>query len=169
MVQINSGNVILDNTWFWRADHDIQGEVTNSHNPNKHGIEVNGADVTVYGLASEHNLQDLVVWNGEGGRTYFYQSEFPYDVTQANFGTPGYVAYRVNSSVTDHHAWAIAAYCYFRDNTVTVQNSISTGTSSNIQFIDSLSVYLSGNGGIAHVIDGKGNAVNSSHRTEYVC
>ena len=25
MVQINSGNVIYDNSWLWRADHDVTG------------------------------------------------------------------------------------------------------------------------------------------------
>jgi hypothetical protein len=31
-------------------------------------------------------LEDLTVWGGEGGQTYFYQSELPYDADQANFG-----------------------------------------------------------------------------------
>jgi hypothetical protein len=34
----------------------------------------------------EHTLGDLLDWQGERGRTYFYQSELPYDVTQANYG-----------------------------------------------------------------------------------
>jgi len=169
MVQINSGNVILDNTWFWRADHDVQGQVVNSHNPSYHGLEVNGNDVTVYGLASEHLLHDLVNWNGENGRSYFYQSEFPYDVTQANFGTPGYVAYRVNSNVTNHHAWGTGAYSYFRDSSVTAVNGIATGTSTNVQFIAPFTRYLSGNGGIAHIINGRGNAVNSGNPLAYIC
>lgn len=29
MVVINSGHVIYDNTWLWRADHDVTGEVYN--------------------------------------------------------------------------------------------------------------------------------------------
>jgi hypothetical protein len=61
-----------------------------------------GNDVTAYALAVEHQLQDLVVWNGDRGQTYFYQSEFPYDVTQQNFGDPGYVAYRISNSVRQH-------------------------------------------------------------------
>jgi len=162
-------HVIIDNSWFWRADHDNYGEVKSSHNPSYHGIEVNGNDVIVYGLASEHLLRDLVSWNGENGQAYFYQSEFPYDVTQDNFGTPGYVSYRVNSNVQNHHAYGIGAYCYFRDYTVTAVNAIGTGTSSNVQFVASFTLYLAGNGGIAHVINGKGNAVNSSSSHTYVC
>jgi hypothetical protein len=34
--------------------------------------------------------QDLTQWTGERGRTYFYQSELPYVVSQAEFGDPAY-------------------------------------------------------------------------------
>lgn len=27
MVQVNSGNVVIDNTWLWRADHSVSGLV----------------------------------------------------------------------------------------------------------------------------------------------
>jgi hypothetical protein len=30
-------------------------------------------------LFVEHHQQFQVLWNGNGGRTYFYQSEIPYD------------------------------------------------------------------------------------------
>jgi hypothetical protein len=30
MVKINSGNVIIDDTWLWRADHDQGGQVVDS-------------------------------------------------------------------------------------------------------------------------------------------
>lgn len=33
MLQINSGNVIIDDTWLWRADHDTSGLVSASKNP----------------------------------------------------------------------------------------------------------------------------------------
>lgn len=32
MVQINSGNVIVDDTWMWRADHSIDGSVDDPTN-----------------------------------------------------------------------------------------------------------------------------------------
>lgn len=86
MVQINSGYVIYDNSWLWRADHDIGGLVHNSKNYVANGIVIAGDHVTAYGLASEHTLEDLVVWNGNWGQTVFYQSEFPYDVTDQNYG-----------------------------------------------------------------------------------
>jgi len=166
---INSGNVVIDNSWFWRADHGVSGSVTNSDNPNLHGAVVNGNDVTAYGLASEHQLQDLVQWNGERGRTYFYQSELPYDVTQDNFGTPGYVGYRVNASVQQHQVWGAGVYSYFRDHAVTVTNAIVTGTSSNVVFVNTLDVFLNGLGQITHIINGKGTTVSAAGQTEYQC
>jgi len=33
MVEIVSGNVIIDNTWLWRADHDVGGIVKDGRNP----------------------------------------------------------------------------------------------------------------------------------------
>ena len=38
MVQVNSGNVIIDDTWLWRADHDVNGQVANGKNPVSVGI-----------------------------------------------------------------------------------------------------------------------------------
>jgi len=169
IVQINSGNVIIDNSWLWRADHDVSGNVYNSNNPSSTGLEVNGDNVVTYGLAVEHQLKDLVVWNGENGRTYFYQSELPYDVTQQNFGDPGYVSYRVANNVTSHHAWGVGVYSFFRDYSVTVNNGISTPSSSNIVFVDSFTRFLSGNGQISHVINGQGAAATQNNLLSYVC
>lgn len=87
MVKISSSNVIIDHTWLWRADHDIAGLVTNSANPTDGALRVDGEHVIAYGLFAEHTLKTLVQWFGNYGRTYFMQSELPYDVTQQNFGT----------------------------------------------------------------------------------
>jgi len=70
MFRINNGNVIIDNTWLWRADHTEAGPTRNSANPCAHGLQVFGDDVTAYGLAVEHTLKDLVQWGGNGGQTY---------------------------------------------------------------------------------------------------
>ena len=32
MIQINSGHVIIDDTWLWRADHNVDGGVKNEDN-----------------------------------------------------------------------------------------------------------------------------------------
>ena len=80
MLEINSGNVIIDNTWLWRADHAVGGRVSKSMNPVQHGVVVNGDNVIAYGLAVEHTLGHMTLWNGNHGLTIFYQSELPYDV-----------------------------------------------------------------------------------------
>lgn len=173
MVHVQSGNVIGDNMWFWRADHAAGGKVTYDSNKVKHGLVVDGDDVIMYGLAVEHTLQDLTVWNGEGGRTYFYQSELPYCVTQAQFGTPGYAGYRVSPNVRTHGAWGVGVYSFFRDYNVTTESGIVAPAFLEASFVAPLTVYLNGNGGLNHVINDKGGASNAETakviRGQYVC
>jgi len=169
VVQINSGNVVYDNTWLWRADHGVAGSVVNSQNPSFNGLVVNGDDVIAYSLAVEHHLHDLVVWNGERGKTYFYQSELPYDVTQDNFGTPGYVGYRVAPNVQTHNTWGAGVYSFFRDNTVTTVDGFITGTGNGISMVAPFTKFLSGNGQISHVLNGKGNPANMQSTISYLC
>lgn len=158
MVHVRSGHVIGDNLWLWRADHAASGPVSYASNPVMHGLIVDGDDVTMFGLAVEHTLSDLAVWNGERGRTYFYQSELPYDATQAQFGDPGYCGYRVASHVREHAGWGVGVYSFFRDHNVTVESGIVCPASLARNFVAPLSVFLNGNGGIRHVINGEGDA-----------
>jgi len=154
-VQINSDNIVLDNLWLWRADHDsVDIEVKNGDNSCLTGCEINGDNVIAYGLASEHTLRDLTVWNGNNGQCYFYQSEFPYDAT-SDYGTNQYVGYRLGSQVTSHMAWGVGVYSFFRDHQVTAFSAISTPLSSGIFFINSLTRFLNGNGGIQGIVNGK--------------
>jgi len=157
MVRINSGNVIGDNLWLWRADHYSGGETILGQWPVNHGIVVNGDDVTMYGLAAEHTLQDIVQWNGERGATYFFQSELPYDVTGA-YGTEGYVGYRVGSHVKEHSAYGVGVYHFFKFNPVLVQSGISVPPSLARSIRSPLSVYLGGEGSVQHVINDLGGA-----------
>merc|ERR1712130_52272 len=117
MLDIYNDFVIVDDAWLWRADHDITGQVKNSNNAVTSGARIYGNNVTTFGLAAEHTLGDMVVWNGNNGKAYFYQSEYPYDVTQANYGDLDYVSLRVNGS--GFQGWGLGAYCFFRDNAVT--------------------------------------------------
>ncbi len=74
---VNADDVILDNIWAWRADHGTGvGWTVNTADT---GVVVNGDDVTTYGLFVEHFQKYQTIWNGERGRTIFYQSELPYD------------------------------------------------------------------------------------------
>ena len=151
-IQINSANVVCDNLWIWRADHDANGLVYNEDNASNTGLEVNGDSVTIYGLASEHHIQDLIRWNGNFGACYFYQAEFPYDVTP-DYEAAGYVGYRVASSVTHHLGVGVGVYSYFRDYIVTPNAAISAPPGNGIQFINALTRYLNGNGGISSVLN----------------
>lgn len=124
-VEINTNDVIADNFWVWRADHGITNTSGNStgigwsKNPGKNGIIVNGDDFLVYGLMVEHFLEYQTIWNGEGGRMYFYQSETPYDAPSQEMWmnktgeTPydyGYASYKVNDEVEDHQAFGLGIY-----------------------------------------------------------
>lgn len=159
MVQINSGNVIIDDTWLWRADHDVKGNVANKKNPVDTGLQINGDNVIGYGLACEHTLGNMLEWNGDKGKTYFYQSEYPYDVDHA-YADAGFVAYKVGDSVTDHEAWGVGVYSFFRDYDVNMDTGISSPQKPGIKFHNSLNVFLDGKGGINHVINEKGGSVH---------
>ena len=70
-----------------------------NQNPVLHGLVVNGDDVICYGLFVEHCQQYQTLWNGNGGRVYFYQSEMPYDVPdQAAWDHDGLTGLRVIQS-----------------------------------------------------------------------
>ena len=100
-------------------------------------------------------------WSGNAGQTYFFQSELPYDVTQANFGDKGYVGYRVNASVTSHKGYGIGVYQFFRDNAVTVKTGISTPPALESSFVHPLAVFLNGKGIMQHIINDKGDETSS--------
>jgi hypothetical protein len=168
MLVIYSSNVVVDSTWLWRADHGVGGEVYNEENPCQVGLKVYGDNITIYGLAVEHTLTDLVQWSGENGRVYFYQSEFPYDVT-SDYQTNGYVSYRVLPSVQTHEAYGVGAYSYFRDNVVFATSGFACGSSPNVRFTSALTVFLNGNGGITHVINDLGDSVMSGEMLSYQC
>jgi hypothetical protein len=72
-------------------------------------LDVENGEFTIYGLFVE-NLQEFqVLWNGIGGRTYFYQSEIPYDPPdQKSYtsapGVNGWASYKIADNVTSHEA-----------------------------------------------------------------
>jgi len=160
--------VIGDNLWLWRADHHVAGLVMDSMNPCDHGLVVDGDHVTMYGLAVEHTLKDLTQWSGDHGRTYFYQSELPYDVGQ-DFGDAGYVGYRVNDTVSAHSAYGVGVYHFFRDFEVTVPRGIACPDWLENSFENPLSVSLSGKGTLTHVINDKGEPTHGDASTSWYC
>jgi hypothetical protein len=163
---VNSNNVIGDDLWLWRADHGTGVSWTTNLATN--GLVVNGQNVTMYGLFVEHYQQFQVIWNGNGGRTYFYQSEMPYDPpNQAAFmngSSPGWASYKVANTVTSHQAFGLGIYCFFQANPSNqAAHAIETPTGSGIGFHDMVTVSLGGTGTIQHVINNNGGSVNSGN------
>jgi len=158
---VDSNDTIVDHTWIWRADHGRGVGWTGNLSAN--GLTVNGDNVTIYGLFVEHHQQYQVVWNGNGGRTYFYQSEIPYDPpNQAGWrsspDTNGWASYKVADGVTSHEAWGLGAYSVFRHPDVTLTRAIETPSNPSVRFHDMITVALDNLGEITHVIDTSGPA-----------
>jgi hypothetical protein len=155
--EIDSDNVMMDNTWIWRADHGNAGTFGWTANTCKNGLVVNGSNVTALGLAVEHFQGEQVEWNGNGGETIFYQSEMPYDVpSQAawmNGTVDGYASYNVSPSVTTHKAYGLGVYSYFNQGVDIIANSgIAAPDVTGVSFTDSASVWLNGSGQITYNI-----------------
>lgn len=164
---INSSNTIVDHTWIWRADHGA-GVGWNS-NTSLNGLVVNGNDVTIYGLFVEHHRQFQVLWNGDRGRTYFYQSEIPYDppdqvsYTSAN-GVDGWASYKVADRVTNHEAWGLGIYSVFLNPNVDLTRAIEVPQRPSVRFHHIITVALGNKGAILNVIDDKGGPTSMNPR-----
>ncbi|MEV6942821.1 RICIN domain-containing protein [Streptomyces sp. NPDC051172] len=162
---VNSDNVIGDHMWIWRADHG--SGVGWTSNTADTGMIVNGDNVTMYGLFVEHFQKYQTVWTGNGGRTYFFQNEMPYDppnqAAWMNGSTQGYAAYKVADSVTSHQAYGLGSYCYFNVNPgVVAAHAIEAPNNSGVRFTSMVTVSLGGTGTISHVINNTGGPSNSS-------
>jgi hypothetical protein len=163
---VNSSNTIIDHIWAWRADHGSGvGWTTNTAD---NGLTVNGNNVTAYGLFVEHYQKYNVVWNGQGGKTIFFQNELPYDppnqAAYMNGSTRGYAAYKVADGVTSHEAWGVGSYCYFNvDPSIVDEHSFEVPNNAGVKFHDLLTVSLGGNGIINHVINSTGAAAQGTN------
>ncbi|MBA4493000.1 discoidin domain-containing protein [Paenactinomyces guangxiensis] len=164
-LKINSDDVIGDHFWIWRADHgDGVGWGVNTA---ANGLVVNGDDVTIYGLFVEHYQKYQTVWNGDGGRTYFYQSEIPYDIPSQdawmsqNGTVNGYASYKVDDTVTSHEAWGLGVYSYFRDAPVKLNSAIEAPDNQGVNIHHMTTIWLAGVAGseITHVINNTGGRV----------
>lgn len=172
MLRIAARDVIADNLWLWRADHSAlaDGEqpqegqvfhlVTSGEFPCNTAIQVSGDNVSIYGLACEHTIQNITQWSGNHGTVLFYQCELPYDVTQAAFGDPGYAGYIVDDSVETHTAAGVGIYSYFRDYDVLVKSAFlgSADTSQRMYHTFTRFLNKSGKGGIENVINDQGGS-----------
>src|SRR6202167_5140674 len=165
-LRINANDTIVDHTWIWRADHG--SGVGWNLNTSANGIVVNGNRVTAYGLFVEHHQQYQVLWNGNAGRTYFYQSEIPYDPPdQASYSSgvdakgqriDGWASYKVAAGVVSHEAWGLGVYSVFRHPNVVLARAIEVPTTPDVRFHHMTTIALDKLGEISHVIDDAGGA-----------
>jgi hypothetical protein len=168
---VNSDNVIGDHLWLWRADHGtgVGWDVNTADT----GLTVNGDDVTMYGLFVEHYQRYQTVWNGNGGRTYFYQNEMPYDppnqAAWMNGANRGWAAYKVGAGVSSHQAWGLGSYCYFNVNpSVVSDRAFEVPTNPNVRFTNMVTVSLGGVGTINRVINDTGGTANTANQIVYL-
>jgi hypothetical protein len=164
---IHSAYTIVDHTWIWRADH---GEgVGWDSNTSDNGLVVDGDHVTIYGLFVEHHQRFQVLWNGNYGRTYFYQSEIPYDPpNQASYSSAksvdGWASYKVADTVTNHEAWGLGVYSVFLRPGVNLTRAIEVPRSPGVRFHHMITVALGNKGEITRVIDDQGEPTSMQPR-----
>ncbi|MBN1412338.1 MAG: coagulation factor 5/8 type domain-containing protein [Spirochaetales bacterium] len=165
---INAYDTIVDHTWVWRADHGFGVGWTSNTAAN--GLVVNGENVTIYGLFVEHYQEFQTVWNGDGGRVYFYQSEIPYDppnqdAWRSDTGVNGWASYKVVDSVTSHEAWGLGIYSVFSNLGVKLSRAIEVPDTANVNFHHMITVCIGEKGEITHVINDTGDStgVNCSY------
>ncbi|CAM5391082.1 Coagulation factor 5/8 type domain-containing protein OS=Streptomyces tendae OX=1932 GN=GUR47_01895 PE=4 SV=1 [Streptomyces tendae] len=162
---INSRHTIVDHTWVWRADHgDGVGWETNRAD---YGVVVNGDDVLMTGLFVEHFNKYDVQWNGERGRTVFFQNEKAYDAPDQaaiqNGSVKGYAAYKVADDVTEHEGWGMGSYCYYNVNPSIVQHhGFAAPNRSGVRFHGLLVVSLGGQGQYECVVNDTGSPTSGT-------
>lgn len=172
-LRINSKDVIGDHMWLWRGDHGTGiGWNTNTA---QNGLVVNGDNVIMYGLFVEHYQQYNTIWNGNNGRTYFYQNEMPYDPPDnatwgsSGGGSQGWASYKVADSVTNHEAWGVGSYCFFNTNPgVVASRGFEAPNRTGVRFHGLVTVSLGGVGTINRVINDTGEVANQPHQVSYV-
>ncbi|GLY29311.1 coagulation factor 5/8 type domain-containing protein [Kineosporia sp. NBRC 101731] len=162
-LQVDSDDTIIDHIWAWRADHG--GAATGwDVNTGDTGLLVNGDDVLATGLFVEHYQKYEVIWNGNRGKTIFFQNEKPYDVpNQAawmNGSQNGYAAYKVADAVTDHEVWGGGSYAFFNtDPSVKLDHSFEVPQAAGVKLHSILTVSLGDKGTISNVVNDTGGAV----------
>ncbi len=164
---VNSNNVILDDTWAWRADHGNNNSVGWTINTADTGVIVNGNNVTAYGLFVEHYQKYEVIWNGNGGTDIFFQNEMPYDPpSQAAWmeapGVDGWAAFKITNNVTSFSGYGMGSYSFFNQGVnIYAAHAFEVPTTLPASSLhDLFTIFLSttGSGGILHVINDTGGS-----------
>ena len=158
-LDVNSDNVILDDTWAWRADHGAGVGWTS--NTADRGVVVNGDNVIATGLFVEHYQQYDVRWTGENGKTIMFQNEMPYDPPSQDAwrsgGVLGWAAYKVANTVKTHEGWGLGSYCFFNvDPTIHASHAFEVPVTPGVKLHDILSLSITNHGTIDHVVNDVG-------------
>jgi hypothetical protein len=180
---VDGSHVILDDIWAWRADHGAGQTGTPDQNGvgggangcfttcdvAQTGLVVNGNDVLAYGLAVEHYEKNEVVWNGQGGEVIFFQNEMPYEVpSQAAWmsspTTDGYPAFAIGSKVTSFSGYGLGSYSFFNQGVdIHAATAFLVPDTPGVQLHDVFTRFLSGMGGIDHVVNDTGAPVTAEN------
>jgi hypothetical protein len=129
------------------------------------GLEVNGANVTAYGLFVEHYQKNEMIWNGASGTDIFFQDEMPYDppsqaAWMASPTQDGYPAVLVTSGGPGFQGWGMGSYSFFNQGVPIYWAMAFQSPTSGVSFHNLLTIFLStaGSGGILSVINGQGGS-----------
>jgi hypothetical protein len=158
---INSDNVLMDDIWSWRADHGNAGSFGWTVSPADTGLVVNGDNVTATGLFVEHYKKYNVIWNGENGRTIFFQNEMPYDPPNQSAWREGpvlgYAGYKVADTVQQHELWGGGSYIFTEvDPSIHATRAFEVPERAGVKMRHLLTVQLLA-GVIDHVINNTGD------------
>ena len=162
-VTIRADDVIGDNLWLWRADHGAFSKW--NENRVENGLIVEGDRATIYGLFVEHTQGYQTLWNGNGGRVYFYQSEMPYDPPGesewSHDGVAGFASYKVGDGVTTHEAYGLGVYSLLNDAPIVAARAFEAPDSAGVKLKHLVAIRLGGHpgSGIAHVLNDRGEPV----------
>lgn len=169
-IEIGSNDVIGDHFWIWRADHGVRNSVGWEVNTAPVGLHVVGNDVTMYALFNEHFQGYQTLWEGDGGRTYFYQCETPYDAGEQHRYMSeggkrcGFAAYKVADQVNRHEAVGFGIYDVLFQTNIRIENSVEVPEKPGIRLyhICNNSLSAAGPRGIGFIYNGK---VKSTYNT----
>ena len=158
MLYVGGDDSILDNVWCWVADHYSNNKYTGWTKASCNiGVHVTGNNVIAYGLFSEHNHNRNVLWDGDYGQVYMFQSEFNYfPPSQKDFSDS--VSYEVSSNVKKHTLKGAGAYSFFPEKPIMATSGFKFNI-NNVDYETIFTVFLNGTGGITNVINNTGPTV----------
>ena len=163
MLHIGGDNSVLDNVWCWVADHyaDDNSYVGWDKAICQIGVHVTGNNVSAYGLFAEHTRNRNVLWEGNNGEVYMFQSELNYYVPDG-FDTSEFVSYEIGKNVGNHKLYGAGAYSFFEKIPQTSPSGFKWTSPTNVDYQNLVTVFLNGFGGISHIFNDTGPAVEYS-------